>query len=135
MRAEHFLYFNNSKNLGQRFGASGVHLGLPVAWAAVRSKAVVLILLSFCLLLHLVTYTISSFNQSSREESNDCFAQIVFLLSCSCLCSLSLPCGAKDWSVFVVFVTDEFPGHTHMFFSLLLLQLLVLARSYALPLF
>ena len=28
-----------------------MHLGPPVAWAAVRSKAVVLLLLTFCLLL------------------------------------------------------------------------------------
>ena len=46
MRAEHFLYFNNS-----RFGTSKMHLSLPVAWAAVHSKAVVLLLLTFCLLL------------------------------------------------------------------------------------
>ena len=41
MRAEHFLYFYNSK----------MHLSPPVALAAVRSKAVVLLLLTCCLLL------------------------------------------------------------------------------------
>ena len=33
------------------FGTSKMHLSPPVAWAAVRSKAVVLLLLTFCLLL------------------------------------------------------------------------------------
>ena len=33
------------------FGASGMHLSPLVAWAAVRSEAVVLLLLTFCLLL------------------------------------------------------------------------------------
>ena len=39
------------KNLGRRFGTSNMHLSPPVAKAAVRSKAVVLLLLTFCLLL------------------------------------------------------------------------------------
>ena len=38
------------KEVGRRFGTSKMHLSPPVAWAAVRSKAVVL-LLTFCLLL------------------------------------------------------------------------------------
>ena len=46
-----FHKLNLRHSLGRRFGASGVHLGPPVAWAAVRSKAVVLLLLTFCLLL------------------------------------------------------------------------------------
>ena len=37
--------------LGRRFGTSKMHLSPPVAWAAVPSKAVVLLLLTFCLLL------------------------------------------------------------------------------------
>ena len=37
------------QNLGRRFGTSKMHLSPPVAWAAVRSKAVVLLLLTFCL--------------------------------------------------------------------------------------
>ena len=37
--------------MGRGFGTSKVHLGPPVAWAAVRSGAVVLLLLTFCLLL------------------------------------------------------------------------------------
>ena len=36
---------------GQGFGASGVHLSPPVAWAAVRSRAVILLLLTLCLFL------------------------------------------------------------------------------------
>ena len=39
------------QNLGRRFGTCKMHLIPPVAWAAVRSKAVVLLLLTFCLLL------------------------------------------------------------------------------------
>ena len=42
---------SRQQNLGRRFGASKMHLSPPVAWAAVRSKAVVLLLLTFCLLL------------------------------------------------------------------------------------
>ena len=54
MRAEHFFVLQQQQNLGQRFGTSKMHLSPPppVAWAAVRSKAVVLLLLTFCLLLH-----------------------------------------------------------------------------------
>ena len=39
------------QNLGRRFGTSKMHLSPPVGKAAVRSKAVVLLLLTFCLLL------------------------------------------------------------------------------------
>ena len=54
MRAEHFLYFNNSRIQGEDLvGADGVHFAPhpPVAWTGVHSKAVVLLLLTFCLLL------------------------------------------------------------------------------------
>ena len=43
------LYF--SLGLGRRFGTSKMHLSPPVAYPAVRSKAVVLLLLTLCLLL------------------------------------------------------------------------------------
>ena len=46
-----------------------------------------------------------------------CFASLVFLLSCGCLYSVSLPCGAVGW-----FVNVTFPGHTR--FLLLLLFVL-----------
>ena len=46
-----FFVLQQQRGLGRRFGAGGVHLGPPVAWAAVRSGAVVLLLLTFCLLL------------------------------------------------------------------------------------
>ena len=45
-----FFVLRRQWNLGRRFGASKMHLSPPVAWAAVRSKAVVLLLLTFCLL-------------------------------------------------------------------------------------
>ena len=51
MRVEHFLYFQQQQNLGRIYGASKMHLSPFVALAAVRSKAVVLLLLAFCLLL------------------------------------------------------------------------------------
>ena len=48
-----FLVLQQQQNLGRRFGTSKMHLSLPVAWAAVRSKAVVLLLLTCLLLLPL----------------------------------------------------------------------------------
>ena len=39
------------RSLGRGFGASGPRLSPPMAWAAVRSGAVVLVLLAFCLSL------------------------------------------------------------------------------------
>ena len=51
MRAEKFFVLQQQQNVGRRFGTSKMHLSPPVASAAVRSKAVVLLLLTFCLLL------------------------------------------------------------------------------------
>ena len=51
MRAEHILYFQQQHTLGRIFGTIKMLLSPSVAWAAVRSKAVVLSLLIFCLLL------------------------------------------------------------------------------------
>ena len=45
-----FPVLQQQQNLGQRFGTSKMHLSPPVALAAVRSKVVVLLLLTFCLL-------------------------------------------------------------------------------------
>ena len=45
------IFLQQQQNLGRRFGASKMHLSPPVAWAAVRSKAVILLLLTLCLLL------------------------------------------------------------------------------------
>ena len=45
------VVFPDNTNQGRRFGISKMHLSPQVAWAAVRSKAVVLLLLTFCLLL------------------------------------------------------------------------------------
>ena len=50
MPAEHFLYFNSSRIWGRGLVPVGA-FGPPVAWAAVHSGAVVLLLLTFCLLL------------------------------------------------------------------------------------
>ena len=46
-----FIVLQQQQNLGRRFGTSKMHLGPPVAWAAVRSRAVVLLLLTYCWLL------------------------------------------------------------------------------------
>ena len=45
-----FLVHQQQQNLGRRFGTSKMHLSPPVAKAAVRSKAAVLLFLTFCLL-------------------------------------------------------------------------------------
>ena len=45
-----FLVLQQQQNLRLRFGTSKMHLSRPVAKAAVRFKAVVLLLLNFCLL-------------------------------------------------------------------------------------
>ena len=45
--------FEQQQNLGQRFSAIKMHLShlsLPVAWAAARSRAAVLLLLIYCLM-------------------------------------------------------------------------------------
>ena len=46
-----FLVLQQQQNLGQRFGTSKMHLSPLVAEAVIRSKTVVLLLLTFCLLL------------------------------------------------------------------------------------
>ena len=46
-----FHVLQKQQNLGRRFGTSKMHLSPPMAQAAVRSKAIVLLLLTFCLLL------------------------------------------------------------------------------------
>ena len=46
-----FLVLQQQQNLGRRFGTSKMHLSPSVAKDAVRSKAVILLLLTFCLLL------------------------------------------------------------------------------------
>ena len=46
-----FPVLQQQQNLGRRFGTSKMHLSPPMPKAAVRSKAVVLLLLTFCLLL------------------------------------------------------------------------------------
>ena len=48
---ESWTFLVQQQNLGQRFGTSKMHLSPTMAWAAVRFKAVVLLLLTFCLLL------------------------------------------------------------------------------------
>ena len=49
-----FLVLEQQQNQGRKFGTSKMHLRPPVAYTAVRTKAVVLLLLTFCLLLLLL---------------------------------------------------------------------------------
>ena len=60
---------------------------LMLPWC-VESEGLVLGLLSSFSFFHLV-----------EEERAGCFAIIVFLLPCGCLCSVPLPHGAMGWSV------------------------------------
>ena len=91
-----------------------------VAPASTHSKAVILLLLLFhcvCCCSHcLWKFSVWSLsgdvvleycNILDEEERAGCSNLIVLLLSCGCLCSVSLPSGAVDWSVVVAF-----PGHS-----------------------
>ena len=79
----------------------------PVAWVAVRSKAVVLLLLLYCFMFLLLFYgvlcwyallcVLSSFAIILTRRNAGCFALIVFLLSCCCLCSVALPNCTMSW--------------------------------------
>ena len=51
---ENTFLLQQQQNLGRRFGTSKMHWSLPVARAAVRSKAAVLLLLIRCLLLYVL---------------------------------------------------------------------------------
>ena len=120
MRAEHFLYFNNGS-----FGTSKMHLSPPVALAAVRSKAVVLLLLTFlfivtpivgvcncsmfCCTLSYVHSSIAIILKGKRE--------LVALLNFSSWCLvmverlfLAVPRGC------LLFVIVVFPDHTHLLY-------------------
>ena len=71
-----------------------MHLSPQVTWAAVRSGAVVLLLLTFCLLLlpllksvivlYFVVRYFMSFRLLLREERAGCFALFIFLVSRDC---------------------------------------------------
>ena len=92
-----------------------MHLSPPVAWAAVRSKAVVLLLLTFCiLLLPLCTLlyvhsSIAIILMGKRE--------LVALLNLSSWCLMMV-----EWLFLAVprgclrFVIVVFPDHTHLLF-------------------
>ena len=96
-----------------------MHLSPMVAQAAVRSKAVVLLLLIRCLVCFplIVGVLCLALSHLEEEERAGCFAFIVLWMSCYCKCSVSLPPGAL-WvglrSVIVVF-----PDHTHLLFQIL----------------
>ena len=80
--------------------------------AANHSKAVVLLLLIYfyvpfivcggtVLVFVFVFITLCPFwlsNHLAKEERADCFAFIVFQMSCYCKCFVTLPYGAVGWS-------------------------------------
>ena len=90
-----------------------MHLNSMVAWPAVRSKTVVLLLLIHCfmylplfvgfcawsLFRSAILSILSCFcNLLDEEERVGCFALIVFPMPCYCLCSVVFPHGAVGWS-------------------------------------
>ena len=83
----------------------------PLAWAAVRSKAVVLLLLICWLVCSLVVgvlcssffccallYVLSSFAIILKTKRDGCVGYIVLRLSCYCQYSVTLPRDAFGWS-------------------------------------
>ena len=91
-----------------------------MAWAAARSKAVVLLLLIYCLIyfplfvgvlcLSLFCYTLlsvhSSFSINEEEEKAGCFASIVLQMYCIYKCYVALPR--------LQYVIVLFPDHTNL---------------------
>ena len=127
--SDHTHYFSCKLTIsctsGRRFGASGVHLGLPVAWAVVPSGAQVLLLLTF---LFIVTPIVGVCNCSMFCCTLLCvhssFAiilmgmrELVALLSLSswCLVMVVWLFLAVPW-VCLRFVIVEFPDHTQLLF-------------------
>ena len=115
-----FLVLQQQQNLGRRFGTSKMHLSPPVAKAAIRSKAVVLLLLTFCLLLlplwksvivlcFVVRYFIAIILMGKRE--------LIALLNLSswCLVMVKRLFLAVPWGC-LQFVIVVFPDHTHLLF-------------------
>ena len=120
-----FLVLQQQQNLGRRFGTSKMHLSPPTALAAVRSKAVVLLLLTFCLLLLsfvgvcncsmfcctllYVHSSIAIILMGKRE--------LIALLNLSSWCLVMV-----EWLFLAVpqgclqFVIVVFPDHTHLLF-------------------
>ena len=107
------------QNLGRRFGTSKMHLSPPVAFPALRSKAVVLLLLivthivGFCNFLRIVVRYFMSIlvlqsSQWGRERAG-CFALFVFVVPRDCY--MTLPDDATGCLQFVIVV---FPDHTHL---------------------
>ena len=93
----------------RRFDTSKMHLSPLVAYAAVRSKVVVLLLLIYCLLLLPLFVEILCFvlvllfstlcPSSFALILVGCFALTVILMFCDSQCSVALPRGAVGRSV------------------------------------
>ena len=106
-------------SLGPGFGASGVHLSPIVAWAAVLSKAVILLLLAFCLLLlplwesvvvlcFVVCYFMSILVLQLSWWGGG------WLLCLVCLPGVSWWLGGSSSRGCLRFVIVVFPDHTHL---------------------
>ena len=50
-----------------------------------------------CFVMHYLVFFLF-FNHLDEEDRADCFALIVFLMSCDCWRSVALPHGAVGWS-------------------------------------
>ena len=51
-----------------------------------------------CFVMHYLVFLRFFFNRLDEEDRADCFALIVFLMSCDCWCSVALPHGVVGWS-------------------------------------
>ena len=81
-----------------------------MAWAAVRSKAAVLLLLIYCsLLLPLFVWALCLVDL----ERPGCYTLTVLLMSCDSQCSLANPQDALVSQRYVIVV---FPNHTQLLF-------------------
>ena len=90
-----FIVLQQQQNLGRIFGTSKMQLSRPMALAAVRFKAVVLLLLIRCGLLppmrdsvivldFVLHYSILVCNHPDGDKRTSCFALFVLLVSPDC---------------------------------------------------
>ena len=87
------LVLQQQTTLGRRFGTSKMHLSVPVAYNAVRSKAAALSLLIHCLLLLpswesviVLCFVVLNFMSILVCNHLDGKRELVALLGLSCLC-------------------------------------------------
>ena len=109
------LNFCVQQNQGRRFGTSKIHLSPPKVYAAVSSKAAVLLMLILYLLLlplwgfvfvpcFVVQYFVSSL---FCKERDGIFTFIVSMISCDCYCFVAVPHVAMCWSVVLIVIFSD----------------------------